>query len=426
LRIAFFSPPFFSHLQAMDAIAEQLAARGHEAFLVAHPDLAEQIPSSLRLLPLDAQRCQWSPATCLRHARQPAFPFGVRRTISDMVHITRSLVEQAPALLREHGIEAVVCDQMEGGGALVADHLDLPFVSIAVAAPINREPLVPLPVLDWPYEDSEAAKKRNKVGERIADFLTAPHDRLIRNSAAALGCAPKARLSDCLSPLAQISQLTAGFDFPRHHLPDSFHYVGALRSPSGSASGQPMPAISRDRPFVFTSFGTLQGHRFRLFQPIARACRALDVQLMIAHCGGLTAAQADNLDADWVVNRVSQAEALTQADLVITHAGLNTVVDAIAAAVPMLCIPLAFDQPGMAARVQRAGLGEVVSSRASQKSLSAAIDRLLRERSRIRLAAEPFARDIAAAGGAEHAARLIEQAFLMRQPVTRPAMEVAA
>ncbi|WP_312798167.1 glycosyltransferase, partial [Tianweitania sp.] len=119
-----------------------------------------------------------------------------------------------------------------------------------------------------------------------------------------------------------------------------------------------MPKIARDRPFVFASLGTLQGHRFNLFQRIARACRTLDVQLMIAHCGGLTPTQAGRLDADWVVDRVDQKAALARADVVITHAGLNTVVDALSATVPMLCIPLAFDQPGMAARVRQAGVGE--------------------------------------------------------------------
>ena len=46
-------------------------------------------------------------------------------------------------------------------------------------------------------------------------------------------------------------------------------------------------------PFVFASLGTLQGGRFSLFQRIARACRAEGVQLLIAHCDRLDAAQAE-------------------------------------------------------------------------------------------------------------------------------------
>ncbi|MBS9719091.1 glycosyltransferase family 1 protein [Tianweitania sp. BSSL-BM11] len=417
MRIAFFSPGLSSHLQAMGALGATLVERGHQCFYVGHPDLAADLPQSLELIALDPARCSWSPASVIRNTRRPSLPLGIRRTVADMAAITRSLCSQAPALLRQHGIEAVVCDQMEAGGALVAEHLGLPFVSLAVAAPINREPLVPLPVLDWPYENSEAAIKRNAVGERIADWLTLRHDHAIADCAAQLGCSPKPRLVDCLSPLAQISQLVEGFDFPRLHRPDTFSYIGALRQQQPVPLTQAMPQIARDRPFVFASLGTLQGHRFNLFQRIARACRTLDVQLMIAHCGGLSPAQAGRLDADWVVNRVDQKTALARADVVITHAGLNTVVDALTAGVPMLCIPLAFDQPGMAARVRHAGVGEIVSKRASPKVIATALNILLAASSQYKAAAQPLAKDFASAGGARRAAVLIEQAFTQDAPV---------
>lgn len=425
LRIAFFSPPLSSHLQAMGALAAALAERGHQSFFVGHPDLADGMPASLTLIPLDPRLCDWTPESVIRTTRRPALPLGVLSTVRDMAAMTRSLASQAPGLLRQHAIEAVVTDQMEAGGALAAEHLGLPFVSVAAAAPINREPLVPLPVLEWPYEASEKAAKRNKTGERIADWLTARHDRTIARCALELGCEPKTRLSDCLSPLAQISQLTRSFDFPRQHLPDGFHYVGPLRGETIDFSTEPMPEIPGDRPFVFASLGTLQGHRLRLFQRITRACHSLGMRVMIAHCGGLNAAQAASLSADWVVDRVDQQAALQQADLVITHAGLNTVVDALAASVPMLCIPHSFDQPGMAARVRHAGVGEVVSPHATQRAIAAALNRLIQNQARYRAAARPLAQDIASAGGAVRAAALIEAAFLGAHPVLRDRREAA-
>jgi zeaxanthin glucosyltransferase len=425
LRIAFFSPPLSSHLHAMGALAAALNERDHQSFLVGHPDLAGSLSESLSLIPLDPHRCDWTPASIVRTTRRPALPLGVLRTVRDMAAMTRDLAAQAPCLMREHGIEAVVTDQMEAGGALVAEHLGLPFVSLAAAAPINREPLVPLPVLDWPYEASEKAAKRNKVGERVADWLTLQHDRAIARCAAELGCKPKARLSDCLSPLAQISQLTKSFDFPRQHLASGFHYVGPLRRQTADLNAEPMPLISQDRPFVFASLGTLQGHRLRLFDRITRACHSLGMQVMIAHCGGLNPAQAQSLSADWVVDRVDQQAAIRQADIVITHAGLNTVVDALTATVPMLCIPHAFDQPGMAARVRHAGVGEVVSQHASRRTIEAALAKLIANHARYQTAARPLAEDIAAAGGAERAATLVEAAFLGAEPVSRDTREAA-
>lgn len=45
-------------------------------------------------------------------------------------------------------------------------------------------------------------------------------------------------------------------------------------------------------------------------------------------------------------------EVVKRAAAVITHAGLNTVLESLAAGVPLVTLPLGNDQPGVAARVQ--------------------------------------------------------------------------
>src|SRR5258708_30480632 len=52
-----------------------------------------------------------------------------------------------------------------------------------------------------------------------------------------------------------------------------------------------------------------------------------------------------------VVRTGPQIELLKRATLCITHAGLNTTLEALAQGVPMVAIPIAYDQPGGPARV---------------------------------------------------------------------------
>jgi zeaxanthin glucosyltransferase len=52
---------------------------------------------------------------------------------------------------------------------------------------------------------------------------------------------------------------------------------------------------------------------------------------------------------------------LKQAAVCITHAGLNTVLESLAQAVPQVAIPVAFDQPGVAARIAEKQTGVVIS-----------------------------------------------------------------
>lgn len=425
MRFAFFSPPLASHLAVHGALADALAARGHECFLIHHPGVRPLLRTpALGLAAVDPGRCDWSPESVAGHLRHPGLPFGVLRLVRDMAAMTGTLCEAGPALLGELRPDGIVADQMESAGALLAEAGNLPFVTVAAAMPVNREPDVPLAALDWPYEASAEARRRNRAGERIADWLTRRLDRTVRREAERLGCAPKRRQADCLSPLAEICQLVPGFDFPRQALAPSFHYVGPLRAASPAAP-KTLPAISPDRPFAFMSLGTLQGHRLAIFQRVAQACRRLGVQLLAAHCGGLTPAEAASVGADWVVDRVAQDEAVARADLVITHAGLNTVMDALQAGKPMLCLPLAFDQPGLAARVKRLGAGEALSPRAGVDAIGKAIARLLGDPGHAQRACGLRA-EFAAAGGATAAAAIIEQAVRTRRPVLGEPRRAAA
>jgi MGT family glycosyltransferase len=61
-----------------------------------------------------------------------------------------------------------------------------------------------------------------------------------------------------------------------------------------------------------------------------------------------------------VVRVAPQIELLKRAALCITHAGLNTALEALAQGVPMVAIPIGYDQPGVAARIAYHGVGEFV------------------------------------------------------------------
>ena len=61
-----------------------------------------------------------------------------------------------------------------------------------------------------------------------------------------------------------------------------------------------------------------------------------------------------------VVGFATQIELLKRAALCITHAGLNTTLESLAHGVPMVAIPIAYDQPGVAARIAHHGTGEFI------------------------------------------------------------------
>ena len=216
-----------------------------------------------------------------------------------------------------------------------------------------------------------------------------------------------------------MSQTVPSLDFPRHAAPPTLHHVGPLRVPDERDF-----AIERDgRPLVFASLGTLQGARHRLFKAIAGAARDADMQLVMVHCGRLSEAQVAALPGvgepggPLVTDFVPQSAVLAEADLAVLHGGFNTVLDALATRTPIVAMPLAFEQPAIAARLERAGVAQRVSPWTTgwgggrHDNLLTAMERVANDTSMPRRL-DALAREIARAGGAERAADLAEQHLL--------------
>ena len=414
-HFAVIGPAFHSHVRAMEAVAGELLAREHRVTVVQQADVAAMLRDPrLGFAQVGAgSHPPGSLQSVIDRAARPGGPWGIRRVIADMASATDMYCREAPGVLRTIGADCIIADQMEPAGGLVAEHLGLPFVSVACALPVNREALVPLPVMPWRYRATPWGEQLNLHSSGVYDRAMQAHAAVIARHAAAFGLPPRQRLDECLSPLLQLSQTTPGFDFPRTSLPEHFHGIGPLRSALSDEPPLDIP-VATGRPFVFASLGTLQGDRFGLFGRIAAACRELDLQLLIAHCGRLDASQERRLlkaGASWVTDFAPQRAVLARADAVITHAGLNTVLDALEAGVPSLALPIAFDQPGVAARVVHAGVGLKLDPRlASRRRIVQGLRRLLGEPG-FAERARKLGDEVRTAGGAPRAAQLIEAAL---------------
>ena len=138
----------------------------------------------------------------------------------------------------------------------------------------------------------------------------------------------------------------------------------------------------------------------------------LNVQLVIAHAGGLTDADAAKLPGNPVVVRYApQLDVLARARLTITHGGLNTVLDSLASGVPLVTIPLTYEQPAIARRVEWTGAGQSISVRALDPSGLARTVQAVLERPKYRDAAQRLRTVIMAAGGVARAADIVETAL---------------
>ncbi|MEO7275460.1 MAG: nucleotide disphospho-sugar-binding domain-containing protein, partial [Vicinamibacterales bacterium] len=106
---------------------------------------------------------------------------------------------------------------------------------------------------------------------------------------------------------------------------------------------------------------------------------------------------------------VPHSELLPRADVVVTTGGTGTVLATLAAGVPIVVVPMAWDQPENAWRIADSGAGiRVTARRCTPDAIRRAVERVLHEPS-FRENARRLGRGFASYGGADQAAALLEQ-----------------
>jgi UDP:flavonoid glycosyltransferase YjiC (YdhE family) len=202
--------------------------------------------------------------------------------------------------------------------------------------------------------------------------------------------------------------------------PAAFQYVGPIfdRAP---ASHWSMPwAVDDARPLVLVSFST--GPYWDQASRIRRTVQALaDVDCRVLVTTG-SADVSDMAETSNVllIRYVAHAEVLPHAAITVTHAGHGTVAASLAHAVPMVCLPNpAADQPALAARVEKLGVGIALDGEnATATDIAAAVRQVLAHAS-YAAAARRLAKTIAATPGAAMAVRRLEE---LAQPTPQSSM----
>jgi MGT family glycosyltransferase len=192
------------------------------------------------------------------------------------------------------------------------------------------------------------------------------------------------------------------FDFPCEALPGNARYVGPMLAGPVPGPGPGGPGRGR----VLVSFSTTAMRQREVIQRSLEALASVDVEV-VCTLGGVSmeglSVPANASVFDWVPHR----ELLPATNVVVTHGGLSTVMAALAAGVPMVCMPMGRDQPLNAERVAALGLGVDLSPEASAEAIRDAVGLVLGDES-FRGRARSMAEDIAGYGNGKVAVQELE------------------
>ncbi len=413
-------PASTGHLNTMLPLGKELQQRGHRVTLVGILDAeSPTLAAGLEFRAIgESEFPKGAIAQSLGNLGKLSGLSAFKYTINILKDGVNVMLRYAPTVIKEAGIEALLVDQVSFEGGTIADFLDIPFITICSAVVINREESIPPSFTNWSYNPTWWGRLRNRLAYNLLNRLAKPIRDIGAEYRREWKLPPNSSSNQGFSQLAQISQQPAEFEFPRYELPQCFHFTGPYHSPIG----REIPTFPFEKltgqPLIYASMGTVQNRLIHVFHKIAEACVGLDAQLVISLGGSASPESLPALPGSpLLVKYAPQLELLKKATLTITHAGMNTTLECLSNGVPMVAIPIANDQPGIAARIAWTGTGEAIPIASLNVSkLREAVKRVLTQES-YKQNALRMQEAIHRAGRVRRAADIIEQAISTGKPV---------
>ncbi|HEX4091195.1 MAG TPA: nucleotide disphospho-sugar-binding domain-containing protein [Trebonia sp.] len=381
--------PLDGHAYRAAAVADALAARGHEVAWCG---------STAYLRTLLAPDAVVFPTGTRLFREQAGHGIGALKSlwqqyVIPMARFTLPTVDQA---VRAYRPDVVLVDQHAVAGAVAARRHRLPWATLITQAMELTHPLAALPRVDAWIAAQLASFCRDVAGDVAGDIAREAGD----------GSDGQLHVRLLFSPDLVIAFTTAAV-IGEQPFPDHFALVGAaMRDRRGSFA---MDQLDPGRRKVLISVGTLAtGLAGDFYQRAVAAVAPLGATLQAIIIGPpeLVPDRPGNV---LVVPSVPMLALLPRLDAVISHGGMNTVSETLAHGLPLVIAPIRHDQPVVAAQVARAGAAiRVPFSRVRPAQLREALVTILDDPS-YRQAAERIRDSFAAAGGALAAADRLER-----------------
>lgn len=376
-RILIVVPPLAGHINPEVAVAHELGRRGHEVAWAAHEQLVrERLPAQARIfaLPVDAQLERVIASPPVRGAESIQFFFE-----DFYVPLVRSSLPAVEAAIAAFRPDIVLCDQQMLSGALAARRAGVHWLTMATTS-------------------ASFLKASDKLDEWVAAQLA----DLQREC----GFSTVHEHPD-FSPHGVVvfsSEMLVGTKYPR--VPAHYHFVGPACGHRAEQPEFPWEQLRDDVPKLFISLGTVNRDRdLRFYRVMMQALADLPLQVVMVAPEVIAAEAPDNFI---VRTRVPQLELLPRMSAVLTHAGHNTVCEALSCGLPLIVAPIRDDQPFVARQVLDAGAGLFMRhGKVSAQVARDAVIALLADDT-LRIAARRLAESFRALGGAAQVADLVE------------------
>ncbi|MBB6126006.1 nucleotide disphospho-sugar-binding domain-containing protein [Mucilaginibacter lappiensis] len=387
-KFVFIVPPLTGHINPTLSMGAVLLERGHRVgWITLDESLAAKLPTGGELLHIsydenDEQK-QESEQYLDIITKKIVYGIDSLKFLYEevLIPLNRHSYDGIIHLLDQFEPDLVITDHQMFAGAIAAVNKNLPYAT-SVTAPAAIKVMEELPkVHEWEMNQVIGLQREFGVD------ATTP-----------IVC------SDLLTMV-----LTSQAFFGDMELTPNFRFTGpVINRPTTKTAFDWDKLKESSSPKILISIGTTFDHEHKksFFTKVVEAFGDQDITAVVVSDPDLF----DQWPANFIVQRhVPQLDLLPHLDAVVCHGGHNTVCETLSNGLPMVVIPIAYDQSHVAGRVVRTGAGERLNfNRFKAHHLKEAVNTVLNNPA-YKESAEVIKQSFLEAGGTATAADLLEQ-----------------
>ena len=359
IKIVFFCIPAHGHTNPTLEVVRELIARGHTVWYYSYHSMQKKIEATgATFIVCDAYDVEQnlSPKDAARVGKDLAFSTQI------LVDTTLALDDMVCHAMEQLQPDCIVADSMAVWGKMIAKKLDIPFVSSTTTFAFNQH---------------SAKIMKQSVKEMAAMLFSIPRINRHIKRLQAKGYPIKSILDIIQNDndTHTIVYTSPQFQPCADTFSNKYAFVGPSIRPAESI-------IEKTRKrLVYISMGTVNNDMRPFYRQCIAALGNTEYQVIMSVGSLVDIAQLGELpDNIAVYAHVDQIAVLQQADVFLSHCGMNSVNESLYFAVPLLMLPQTAEQGGVAERVLQLGAG-IKLSRANTEEIRNSVDKLLQDSS---------------------------------------------
>lgn len=335
-KIVFFCIPAHGHTNPTLGVVRELVARGHQVWYYSYDMMREKIESAgatfISCDDYDMEQ-KLTPKDAVRIGKDLAFSTQI------LVDTTLALDDRVCADMEQLKPDCIVADSMAVWGKAVAMKLGIPFVSSTTTFAFNQH---------------SAKIMRQSIGELVQMVFSMP--KINKNIK---------RLQDKGYPVKSVLDIiqnddnthTVVYTSPEFQpcsetFSDKYAFVGpSIRSATEKIKK------TKDK-LIYISMGTVNNDMLSLYKRCISAFADTDYQVIMSVGNLVPIGDFGKLPENIsIFSHIDQIAVLQQADVFLSHCGMNSVNESLYFGVPLIMLPQTSEQGGVAERVRQMGAG---------------------------------------------------------------------